>query len=80
MDTLIDFALEHRAGLFYLILGIGLILYSCFAKHMTFEGDVAVRPQERKFYKPTPAMRVYGIAIGAFPLVYGFYLLLFRRP
>jgi hypothetical protein len=76
MNALIDFALGHLVGFFYLILGIGVILYSCFAKRMSFEGDIAVRPEERKLYKATPEMRRYGFAIGMFPLLYGLYLLL----
>lgn len=76
MDALIDFVLGHVTGLFSLTLGLGVVLYSCFAKHMSFEGDVAVRPEERKIYEATPEMRKYGIAIGMFPLLYGLYLLL----
>lgn len=78
MDALIDFAVKHLAALFYLILGIGVVFYSCFAKRMSFEGDVAVRPEERKTYRATPAMRRYGLALGMFPLLYGLYLLIFR--
>ena len=78
MDALIDFVLGHLGGFFFLILGIGCVLYSCFAKRFTLEGDVAVRPEDRKFYKATPAMRKYGICLGMFPLLYGLYLLLTR--
>jgi hypothetical protein len=76
MDAFIDFVLGNRAELFCIVLGIGLILYSCFAKRMSFEGDVAVRPEERKLYEATPKMRKYGIALGMLPLLYGLYLLL----
>jgi hypothetical protein len=55
-----------------------MVLYSCFARHMTFEGDFPVRPEERKRYRPTPAMRKYGVSIGMLPLLYGLYLLLFH--
>jgi hypothetical protein len=51
MDALIDFVLGNLAGLFCILLGIGLILYSCFAKRISFEGDVAVKPEERKLYE-----------------------------
>lgn len=76
MDAFIDFVLGNQAELFCILLGIGLILYSCFAKRMSFEGDVAVRPEERKLYEATPKMRKYGIALGMLPLLYGLYLLL----
>ena len=76
MDAFIDFVLGNLAELFCILLGIGLILYSCFAKRMSFEGDVAVRPEERKLYEATPKMRKYGIALGMLPLLYGLYLLL----
>jgi hypothetical protein len=74
MDALIDFVLGNLAGLFFILLGIGLILYSCFAKRISFEGDVAVKPEERKLYEATPKMRKYGIALGMLPLLYGLYL------
>ena len=76
MNALIDYVLGHLAELFYVILGTGLILYSCFAKRMSFEGDIAVRQEERKTYVATPEMRKYGICIGMAPLLYGLYLLL----
>ena len=76
METLIDFVLGHRAGLLYLSLGIGVVLYSCFAKHMTFEGDFPIRPEERRLYLPTRKMRLYEFALRMFPLLYGLYLLL----
>jgi hypothetical protein len=76
LDDLIDFLLGHPAELFYVALGIGLILYSCLAKRMSFEGDVAVKPEDRKTYEATPKMRLYGIALGMLPLLYGLYQLL----
>jgi hypothetical protein len=78
MDASIDFVLGHLAALFYVILGVGVILYSCFAKRMSFGGDIAIRSEERKLYRPTPRMRMYGVSIGMFPVLYGFYLLLTR--
>jgi hypothetical protein len=77
MDALIDFVLGHLAGLFSVILGIGVVLYSCFAKRMSFAGDVAVRPEERKTYEAAPEMRKYGFALGMLPLLYGIYLLVY---
>jgi hypothetical protein len=77
MDAFIDFVLGHLAELFCIVLGIGLILYSCFAKRISFEGDVAVSPEERNLYETTPKMRKYGIALGMLPLLYGLYLLLY---
>jgi hypothetical protein len=76
MNTFIDFVLGNLAGLFCILLGIGLILYSCFARRISFEGDVAVRPEERKLYDATPKMRIYGIALGLLPLLYGLHSLL----
>jgi hypothetical protein len=76
MNAFIDFVLGNLAGLFCILLGIGLILYSCFARRISFEGDVAVRPEERKLYDATPKMRIYGIALGLLPLLYGLHLLL----
>ena len=75
MDTAIDFVLGHLAEIFYVALGVGVILYSCLVKRFTFEGDIAVRPEDRKFHKATPAMRKYGVVLGMFPLLYGLYLL-----
>jgi hypothetical protein len=43
---------------------------------MSFEGDVAVWPEEKKTYKANPEMRKYGIALGMFPLLYGLYMVL----
>lgn len=77
MDALIDFVLRHRIELFYIVLGIGVILYSCFVKRMSFEGNFPVRPEERKLFEATPEMRKYGIAIGMLPLLYGLYLVLY---
>jgi hypothetical protein len=77
MEVLIDFVLGHLAELFYIILGIGVILYSCLAKRIFFEGDVAVRPEERKLYEATPKMRIYGCSLGMLPLLYGLYLVLY---
>ncbi len=57
MDALIDFVLGHMAPIFLVALGIGTILYACFAKRMAFEGDVAVRQEERKTYEATPEVR-----------------------
>ena len=76
MDELIDFVLRHPVVLFYIILGTGMVLYSCFAKRMSFQGDFAWRPDERQTYEATPRMRIYGIALGTLPLLYGLYLLL----
>ncbi|HEY1895269.1 MAG TPA: hypothetical protein VGG62_03310 [Terracidiphilus sp.] len=76
MNSLIEFMMGHLAGFFYLTLGIGCVLYSCFAKRMSFEGEVAVRPDEKRTYKVTPEMRKYGVALGMFPLLYGLYLVL----
>jgi hypothetical protein len=66
--------LETWQGSFCILLGIGLILYSCFAKRISLEGDVAVKPEERKLYEATPKMRKYGIALGMLPLLDGLYL------
>lgn len=79
MNALIGFVLLHPAILFYIFSGVAVILYSCFAKRMSFQGDFpSSHPEERKTYKATPEMRKYGIVLGMFPLLYGLYLLLFR--
>jgi hypothetical protein len=75
MDTLIEFVLGHLASFFYLVSGICVILYSCFAKRMSFQGDFPLLPEERKTYRATQKMRKYGIALGILPLLYGLYLL-----
>lgn len=77
MDALIDFVCGHLAACFYLISGIIVVLYSCFAKRMSFQGDFPLLPEERKTYEATPKMRRYGIAIGMLPLLYGLYLILY---
>jgi hypothetical protein len=77
MDALIDFVLQNPAVLFYITSGIVVILYSSFAKRMSFHGDFASWPEERKTYKATPRMRLYGIALGMMPLLYGLYLVLY---
>jgi hypothetical protein len=78
MDALIDFVLGHLAGFFFLILGIGCVLYSCFSKRISFQGDFPLRPEERKTYEATSRIRRRAIAISILPLVYGLYLLLTR--
>ena len=78
MDALIDFVLQHPVVLFYIVVGIAVILYSCFAKRMSFQGDFPLMPDERQTYEATPRMRIYGIALGILPLLYGLYLLLHR--
>jgi hypothetical protein len=75
MNVLIDFVLGHLGEMFNIALGIGVILYACFAKRFYFEGDVAVQPEDRQFYEATPKMRIYGIALGMLPLLYGLYSL-----
>lgn len=75
MDTLIDFVSLHLGELFYIGLGIGVILYSCFTRRFTFEGDIAVKSEDRQFYEATPEMRIYGIVLGMLPLQYGLYSL-----
>jgi hypothetical protein len=77
VGAVIDFLFGHPAELFYVVLGIGVILYSSVAKRMSFEGDVAVKPEDRKTYVATPKMRLYGIALGMLPLLYGLYHLLY---
>ena len=76
MNAFINFVFGHLAEFFYIAMGIAVILYSCFAKRMSFEGDVAVRPEEKQTYEVTPEMRKYAICIGVFPLLYGIYALL----
>jgi hypothetical protein len=45
---------------------------------MSFQGDFpSWKPEERKTYKATPEMRLYGVALGMLPLLYELYLLLF---
>lgn len=73
MNAFIDFVFGYQIELFYIILGIAVILYSSFAKRMSFEGDVAVRPEDRRTYRATPEMRKYGIFLGILPLIYGLY-------
>jgi len=76
LNALIDFVYWYRIEFFYILMGIALILYSCFAKRMSFEGDFPTWPEERKTYEATPEMRKYGICLGMFPLLYGLYELL----
>jgi hypothetical protein len=76
MDSLIDFVLLHTAELFYIVSGVATIFYSCFAKRMSFQGDFPLRPEERKVYTATPRMRLYGIALGSLPLLYGLYAII----
>ncbi len=55
MDRVIDFTIANWTSVFYVPLGLGLLAYSCFAKRVSFEGDVTVRPEERKTYVWTDA-------------------------
>ena len=76
MNALIDTVLLHPAILFYIFSGVVVILYSCFAKRMSFQGDFPTwKPEEIKTYKATLKMRLYGVALGTLPLLYGLYLL-----
>ena len=47
MDAVIDYIRGHLEEFFYITLGMTVILYSCFAKRMSFEGDVAGRKGKR---------------------------------
>ena len=76
MNAFIDFVFGHRAVFFYIVLGIAVILYSAFAKRISFEGDIDVSLEERQTYEATPEMRKYGISLGMLPLLYGLYELL----
>lgn len=76
MDTLIDFVFLHLGELFCIGLGIGVILYSCLVRRFTFEGDVAVKSEDRQFYEATPEMRIYGVLLGMLPLLFGLYSLI----
>jgi len=78
MDTLIDFVFHRLGELFCIGLGIGLILYSCLVGRFTFEGDVAVKSEDRQFYEATPEMRVCGVLLGMLLLRYGLYSLSLR--
>jgi hypothetical protein len=78
ISALIDVLLREPAVIFYILSGIAVILYSCFAKRMSFQGDFPTwRPEEIKTYEATPKMRLYGIVLGALPLLYVLYLLFF---
>ena len=76
MENLLDVLLGNPIVLFYIVSGILVILYSCFAKRLSFQGDFPWRPEERKTHEATPRMRLYGIALGMLPLLYGLYHLL----
>jgi hypothetical protein len=69
MDALIDFVIGKLAELLCILLGIGLILYSCFAKRLSLRETRLSGPEERKVYEATPRMRKYGIALGMLPLL-----------
>lgn len=73
LDTLIDFVVRTPAVLIYIGMGIWGILYSRFAKRMSFEGDIPTDWKKRKTYKATPKMRLYGVCLSALPLVCGLY-------
>jgi hypothetical protein len=77
MDASLDFVLLHSGELFCIGLGIGVILYSCLTRRFTFEGDVAVKPEDSQYYQATPKMRLYGFVLGMLPLLYGLYHLLY---
>jgi hypothetical protein len=77
MTYLYYYFFAHMGELFSCGIGLGVVLYSCFAKRFHFEGDVAVRRKDRRLYEATPKMRLYGIGIGAVCLIYGLYHLVF---
>ena len=76
MDSVIDFLIANYGAVFLVLLGVGLLAYSCFAKRMSFEGDVAVKPEDRETYVATPEMRKYGIFLSLLPLCYGIFALI----
>lgn len=76
MYSVIDFLIANYGAVFLLLLGLGLLAYSCFAKRIYFEGDVAVKPEDRETYFATPAMRKYGIFLSLLPLCYGIFELI----
>lgn len=71
VDRLINFAYWHGGELFTILVGIWLILYGCFARRMTFEGEVAVSPEDRVYYKPTREMRLLAVIVGASVVLWG---------
>jgi hypothetical protein len=77
VDWLIDFAAANLIGVGFVLLGLGSVAYSCFAKRISFQGDFPLTREERKTYKATPAVRKRAILISLLPLLYGLFLLLY---
>jgi hypothetical protein len=78
MTKLIPFAREHFASLIFIALGLGGMMYACFAKRISFEGDFPLTQEEQKraTYAATPDVRRRAFVISLLPLSYGIFLLL----
>jgi hypothetical protein len=76
-QQLIDYCLSHLAGLAFVALGVGGVLYSCFAKYISFQGDFPLTKEERKTSPATRDVRIKALIISLLPLAYGIKLLLF---
>ena len=77
MDWLIEFAVAHFAGIAFVALGIGCLVYSCFARRISFQGDFPRTREERRTYEATPAVRKRAILISLLPLFHGLFLLFY---
>jgi hypothetical protein len=80
MTKLIPFARLHFASLIFIALGLGGMIYACFAKRISFEGDFPLTREEREnaTYVATPAIRRRVFVISLLPLLFGIFLLLYR--
>jgi hypothetical protein len=80
MTKLIPFARLHFAGLIFMTLGLGGMIYACFAKRISFEGDFPLTREEREkaTQVATPAIRRRAFVISLLPLSYGIFLLFDR--
>jgi hypothetical protein len=73
----VKYCFSHAGGIFFVMLGVGGMLYSLLAKKISFQGDFPLTKEERKTYSATPEVRVRAFVISLLPLAYGIKLLLF---
>ena len=76
LNEILKFVSSHFTGCVFTAFGIWAILYSCFAKRLSFQGDVGLAPKYMKTYRATPSVRrralimsIPALAFGTFEVV-----------
>jgi hypothetical protein len=76
-NRILEFAHSHIVGVAFTSFGCWGVLYSCFAKHISFSGDVGLAPKYQKTYRATPSLRGRAIIVSLPALAYGIFRLFY---